>query len=249
MVFWSQERVEIEGTKVDLIDGFDPSNLENGAYALRVADEYAITTANGGGEKRTVHKGEHIKIPPGQFALLLTKESISIPDSAIGFISIKSKPKLRGLINVSGFHVDPGFSGHLKFSVYNAGNQSLEFEPGQKLFLLWFSELDQKTKYVYKGDRQNQKGITPDDVSSIKGMVGSPAGLNARMDALETRLTTDLEAARHQILSKMITTVLIPIMIGLVLVVVTAILVPVLLRDGQRPAAPQQATPSSTVAP
>lgn len=245
MAFWSQERIELEGKKADLIDGFDPANLENGAYALRVADEYAITTANGGGEKRIVPKGEHIKIPPGQFALLLTKETISIPDVAIGFISIKSKLKLKGLINVSGFHVDPGFCGHLKFSVYNAGNQTLELEPGQKLFLLWFSELDRKTKHVYKGDRLNQDGITPDDVSSIKGMIGSPAGLNARMDALEARLTTDLEAARHQILSKMITTVLIPIMIGLVLVVVTAILVPILLNGGQRSVTPQQSSPSS----
>ena len=58
---------------------------------------------------------------PGQFAFLLTDEIVEVPDSAMALISIKAKIKWRGLINVSGFHVDPGFKGRLIFSVYNAG--------------------------------------------------------------------------------------------------------------------------------
>ena len=131
MTFWSQERVVLESKAHGLVQGFQEGQMEHGAYALTVSAEYAITTANGGGEKRTASPGEHITIPPGQFALLLTKESVSIPSTALGLISIKSKVKLRGLMNVSGFHVDPGFTGQLKFSVYNAGNQSLDLTPGQ----------------------------------------------------------------------------------------------------------------------
>ena len=51
----------------------------------------------------------------------MTKESIEVPLDALGLISIRSKYKLKGLINVSGFHVDPGFRGSLVFAVYNAG--------------------------------------------------------------------------------------------------------------------------------
>ena len=199
--------------------------MENGAYALTVAAEYAITTTNGGGEKRTATNGEHIKIPPGQFALLLSNETITIPNNALGLISIKSRLKLRGLINVSGFHVDPGFNGRLKFSVYNAGNQSLDLEPGQRLFLLWYNELDQPTKHVYDGSKQGQSGITPDDVSSIRGLIGSPAGLYARIDALDERLSAELEKIRGDAGRGAFAGTVVPIMMVLVLVIVTAILV------------------------
>jgi len=65
--------------------------------------------------------GEQFVIPPGQFAYLLTEEVVRIPSSAMGFISLKFGVKGPGLINVSGFHVDPGYWGRLVFSVYNAG--------------------------------------------------------------------------------------------------------------------------------
>ena len=48
-------------------------------------------------------------IPPGQFAFLLTEEVVSVPPDALAFISIRAKTKFRGLVNVSGFHVDPGY--------------------------------------------------------------------------------------------------------------------------------------------
>ena len=64
-------------------------------------------------------------IPPGQFGLLITEEVVQVPMDAIAFISIKAGIKFRGLVNVSGFHADPGFSGKLKFAVYNAGSQRL----------------------------------------------------------------------------------------------------------------------------
>jgi len=53
---------------------------------------------------------EDVIVPPGQFALLITEERVNIPDDKIAFISFKFSKKARGLINVSGFHVDPGYS-------------------------------------------------------------------------------------------------------------------------------------------
>lgn len=229
MAFWTQERLTKEAEAHDLVDPFDAARIENGAYALRVAKEYAITTANGGGEKVVADGGTHITIPPGQFALLLTEESISIPDTAIGFISMKAKVKLRGLVNVSGFHVDPGFNGRLKFSVYNAGNQSLDLTPGQPLFLLWYSELDQRTKYVYTGPSQKQTGITAEDVAAIRGLIGSPAGLHARIDSLETKLSNELEAVQHRIVARLMTSLFIPVAIVFLIAIATAITAPLLI--------------------
>jgi dCTP deaminase len=47
-----------------------------------------------------------------------------------------------GLINVSGFHVDPGFYGKLIYAVYNAGPSEIHLSRGTEMFLIWFADLD-----------------------------------------------------------------------------------------------------------
>lgn len=115
----------------------------------------------------------------------MSMEEVRVPQDAIGFISIKAGTKFRGLVNVSGFHVDPGFSGRLKFSVYNPGNRPIVLEPGSPIFLLWFASLDCETEDVYKGDHQNQAEITPKDVMRLQGEVPSPAALDKRLREVE----------------------------------------------------------------
>jgi dCTP deaminase len=93
--------------------------------------------------------------------LLLTEERVNIPLHKIAFISIKASIKLRGLINVSGFHVDPGFKGNLVFSVYNAGVTPISLEKSDPYFLIWFADLqlaDNETT-TYDGEHKNQSSI------------------------------------------------------------------------------------------
>lgn len=199
MAFWTKERLEHEQTQRTLISPYSALRIEQCAYALGVAAEYAITSTEVGGAKRTAAAGENITIPPGQFALLLTEERITIPPSAIALISMKARFKLRGLINVSGFHVDPGFSGRLKFAVYNAGATAIDLEPGQALFLIWYCDLDQTTEAVYDGLHQAQDSITADDVMSIRGIVVSPAGIDSRVSSIEQALKSELRRLENKI--------------------------------------------------
>jgi hypothetical protein len=67
-----------------------------------------------------------------------------VPKNAIAFISMKAGIKHKGLINISGFHVDPGFKGKLLFSVYNAGTTKINLKRGQECFLIWYSNLDEE---------------------------------------------------------------------------------------------------------
>lgn len=199
MAFWTKERLKREQAGRPLVIPYSSDRVEECAYALGVAGEYALTSDDGGGSKRTVTAGEHIVIPPGQFALLLTDEKIFVPPNALAFISIKAKFKLRGLINVSGFHVDPGFRGRLKFAVYNAGAVAIDLKPTQRLFLIWYCDLDQETEATYCGSHQGQDGITPDDVMSIRGIVVSPAGINSRIAALEDSVKSDVQRLHDKI--------------------------------------------------
>src|SRR5437879_5393875 len=130
-MFWSSEKLKERLVAETLFEPCDLKNVKNGAYELGLGSE-AFVTSDGTATKSEILAGKQLIIPPGQFGLLVTEERVTIPVDAIGFISIKTGVKFRGLVNVSGFHVDPGFSGKLKFAVYNAGSQSIILDRSQR---------------------------------------------------------------------------------------------------------------------
>ncbi len=183
MSFWSTEKLLQKQPLEKLVDPFDIQHVNHGAYELSLGSEAFVTT-DPNGKKQKLEAGDQVIIQPGQFGLLITHEVVSIPDNAIGFISIRFGIKRRGLINVSGFHVDPGFTGRLLFSVYNAGSQNIVLSYRDRVFMLWFSDLSQATKNVYKGNNSGKDGITSEDLMAIQGEVVSPATLKKQIDDL-----------------------------------------------------------------
>lgn len=144
MTFWSSQTLK---TKLPtLITPYDENKVEQSSYTLKIGNEVFITKDHRNSDsqhtKRTLSSGESFVIPPGQFAFLLTDETIKVPKEAIAFISMKASIKYKGLINISGFHVDPGYNGKLLFSVYNTGPSPIHLQQGQPCFLIWYAKLD-----------------------------------------------------------------------------------------------------------
>lgn len=188
-MFWSSKTVERRQHSSRLIEPFDTKRLKHGAYELTLSHQVLATSATSNvpvSDGRAPLQKDFFEIPPGQFALLYATEYIHIPDDTIAFISIKASIKLAGLINISGFHVDPGFQGRLKFSVYNAGAQTIHLEYGIETFLIWFSELDCPTD-PYDGNHKNQNRITSSDQQLLSASRHSPESLNIRLKFLEER--------------------------------------------------------------
>lgn len=183
MSFWSSEVLRARQSKDTIIEPFEPRRVKHGAYDLSLGPEVFISTKPEG-TKQKLDINEQITIPPGQFGLLLTEEEIAVPNDVIGFISIKFSIKMQGLVNVSGFHVDPGFKGRLKFAVYNAGSKYIPLSRGDAVFIIWFSDLTGATEDIYKGEHNKQAVITSYDVSQLQGEVASPAELKRQIDKL-----------------------------------------------------------------
>lgn len=129
-------------------------------------------------------KGGEIVIPAGQFAFLLTEEFISMPIDAMGFISLKSKPKFRGLINVSGFHVDPGFNGRLIYSVFNAGPAAIHLFRGDRLFMLWIADLSGERFEDFRRSGEGYKEIPSSLISDVSQERHSLQALSEKIDSL-----------------------------------------------------------------
>jgi dCTP deaminase len=189
MAFWSSQRIETENATRPLINPFDKECIRHGAYNLTLSRQ-VLTTPDGGTDSLPPGRGPTLKIPPGQFAILFTKESVHMPDNVIGFISIGTQEKWKGLINISGFHVTPGFSGCLKFTVYNAGNKPIHLGYGAEYFHLWFADLDQPTRDPYKGPANGQHEITPADREQMSECRHSTDTLHERLKSMEEQVKT-----------------------------------------------------------
>ena len=127
MAFWGTDRLNDKDSGFSVSDLADNA-ISEGTCRLRLGEQVFVTPVAEGWkipdrEIRQLEIGQTVDIPPGQFAYLLTHETITLPSNAIGLISMKLEAKMLGLVNVSGFHVDPGYSGKLIFAVWNAGPQ------------------------------------------------------------------------------------------------------------------------------
>jgi dCTP deaminase len=144
MSFWSSQ--SLRSRLPTLIEPFDDARIESASYELCLGDEIYISalpdTPHKDRKKIFLKEKETVAIPPGQFAFLITQEKVSVPTNAIALISMKFSPKAKGLVNVSGFHVDPGYTGRLIFAVYNAGPLNFHIQYGEQLFAIWFADLD-----------------------------------------------------------------------------------------------------------
>lgn len=168
--------------------------VECGAYELSLGEEVFCTDSKDKKKEFLSKPKEQVKINPGQFALLLTHETVDIPIDKIAFISIKAKIKLKGLVNVSGFHVDPGFKGKLLFSVYNAGTSPISLLKEEPCFLIWFADLEltkeEHTSYATGNHtHKNQTTILPEYIDHLSsGELASPVVLSKRIDEFRTEL-------------------------------------------------------------
>lgn len=141
MAFWGRQTWEKQLGPNSIIYPFRKENLDQAGYRLSVGEEVFVTGKNDGKVTR-LQRDETFSISPGQFAFILTEETVSIPLDCIGFISIRASIKFKGLVNVSGFHVDPGYSGKLIFSVFNSGPSRLTLRRKQPVFSIWMAHLD-----------------------------------------------------------------------------------------------------------
>lgn len=199
MAFLSSETLRAKIEAESLILPFNAASIKHGAYELALGPETFVTSTPEG-TKRILESGSQLRIPPGQFGLLMTAEKIKVPCDSIALISMRAGVKFQGLINVSGFHVDPGFEGQLIFSVYNAGSQPVVLDYGQRIFLIWYCYLDRETEDLYEGNKEYQTGISGKEVSAMQGEIASPGALKISFDKLKQDYTQRITSLEKEII-------------------------------------------------
>lgn len=217
-LFWSGETLEERLPK--LVEPYSKDLIDCAAYTLTIGHEVYVSPSTQAADPqnatvRCLADGEGFTIPPGQLAFVLTEEIIAVPPDSVAFISIKARIKFRGLINVSGFHVDPGFRGRLIFSVFNAGPLTIHLRQGQPTFLIWYANLD-RTSAKIKSEPV-QRGIPSELITGVSGELQSFASLSSKIKDVEKTLTDKVHAIeREQTYYRVIAAIALAVVIAIV---------------------------------
>lgn len=87
---------------------------------------------------------------PGELALAVTLESISIPDDLVGWLDGRSSLARLGLmVHVTAHRIDPGWQGQIVLEFFNSGKLPLALKPGMKIGALSFETLTTPAKRPY----------------------------------------------------------------------------------------------------
>jgi dCTP deaminase len=185
-----KELVEKMARRHLIVENCDAKCVRQCSYDLRLGKELYLA---GESAPRFISEEEpFVSLPPGQFAILTCHEIVEIPRDMMAFISVRSKYKLEGLVNISGFHVDPTFKGVLRFGVQNVGPADILLKLFEPTFTIFFATLtsdeigDGRDKEEDIHFKQGIKGIRLEDVQFLGGRNFTLSTLQKEVDRLRT---------------------------------------------------------------
>jgi len=163
---------------------FDPECVRQAGYDLRIGNEVFLSE-----ERIPIQLDDdnpYVVLPPGQFALVQTYEEVYVPKEYVAFISIWSTYKFQGLINISGFHVDPTYRGHLIYAVQNVGPNDIRLKYKEPVFMIMWSTLT--SPWEGPARRKGYYGIPVELMAQLGGPSVTLVSLQKKVEELSLSL-------------------------------------------------------------
>ena len=97
-----------------------------------------------------VEDGDAFFLHPGELALAITYESITLPSNIVGWLDGRSSLARLGLmVHVTAHRIDPGWSGNIVLEFFNSGKLPLALRPKMKIGALNFETMSGHAKTPY----------------------------------------------------------------------------------------------------
>ncbi len=123
-----------------------------------------------------IEDGEAFFLHPGELALAVTYESVTLPDDIVGWLDGRSSLARLGLmVHVTAHRIDPGWSGQIVLEFFNSGKLPLALRPKMKIAALNFETMSSSALRPYN-KREDAK---------YKGQKGAVASRISQDDASE----------------------------------------------------------------
>lgn len=118
----------------------------------------------------TIADGEAFFLHPGELALAVTYESVTLPDDIVGWLDGRSSLARLGLmVHATAHRIDPGWSGQIVLEFYNSGKLPLALRPKMKIAALNFETMSSSALRPYNkrhdAKYKGQKGAVASRIS------------------------------------------------------------------------------------
>lgn len=117
-----------------------------------------------------IEDGDAFFLHPGELALAVTYESVTLPDDIVGWLDGRSSLARLGLmVHVTAHRIDPGWSGQIVLEFYNSGKLPLALRPKMKIAALNFETMSASAERPYNkredAKYKDQKGAVASRIS------------------------------------------------------------------------------------
>jgi len=128
-------------------DTWEKSSIKEASYALRVANDGMVIGDDIYEPGKNYYSKPFIEIEPGRIAILSTVERLCMPNDLAGKLGIRLDYASRGLTGLMGIQVDPCYGQNrpderLFIKVANFGNETVKIPPGDAVFNIEFSKVE-----------------------------------------------------------------------------------------------------------
>src|SRR5690554_232514 len=155
--------------------------------SFRVIDDHAAPYIDISGKREDIDKAiqrvmsseiilnddDQFFIHPGEFALAVTHESVTLPADIVGWLDGRSSLARLGLmVHVTAHRIDPGWSGQIVLEFFNSGKLPLALRPLMKIGALSFETLGEPCLRPYSrrldAKYKDQRGAVASRISADK---------------------------------------------------------------------------------
>jgi len=117
-----------------------------------------------------IEDGDAFFLHPGELALAVTYESVTLPDDIVGWLDGRSSLARLGLmVHVTAHRIDPGWSGQIVLEFFNSGKLPLALRPKMTIAALNFETMSSSALRPYNkredAKYKGQKGAVASRIS------------------------------------------------------------------------------------
>ncbi len=146
-----------------IASNFDQKSVRQACYELRAGNVYYEldrVTSDQNPERQQLKDGEFVLLKPKQVIVIITMESLKLPNNVIGRVLTKGKLLSIGVSAVNTY-ADPGFKGRLGIVLANHSNNYIRIDQRQPISKIEFSKLRSPVRNQYSGQHGYESEMWP----------------------------------------------------------------------------------------
>lgn len=127
------DKIQFYAEKIRLVDPFEPKWLGPVSYTLHAGEEYWRDD-----QQQQLNEKEEIEVPSNGLVYVKIYERLNLPYYLIAQHDLRVEQVHRGFLAGRSLLIDPGYSGHIYYPIYNFTKQDKTIRVGEKLVTICF---------------------------------------------------------------------------------------------------------------